>query len=217
MAHEHTHDHSDVELIEEGTTPASEAVADGEDSPQTGARQTWRTYAPALISLVLLLGGIGLDSFVGNGSSASAGWFHDPWRLLWYVAAYAPVGWPVLRRAWSGITSGDVFTEFFLMGVATLGAFAIREYPEGVTVMLFYTIGELFQEAAVLRARRSVKALLDVRPDEVTLIHGGQTKTVRAATVAVGDVIQVKPGEKVGLDGTLRSEQGSFDTASTLR
>ncbi|GAB3040817.1 heavy metal translocating P-type ATPase [Spirosoma pulveris] len=214
MAHEHTHDHDDVELIEEGTTPASDAISDEEDSSKAGDSQTWRTYAPASSSLVLLLIGIGLDHFAGDDQSASPGWFHDPWRLLWYVAAYIPVGWPVLRRAWSGITSGDVFTEFFLMGVATLGAFSIREYPEGVTVMLFYTIGELFQEAAVLRARRSVKALLDVRPDEVTLIHEGQTKVVRAATVAVGNIIQVKPGEKVGLDGTLRSEQGSFDTAA---
>ena len=209
-----THEHDDVDLIEQGTTPASEAVAEEESSSPAGARQTWRTYAPAISSLVLLIGGIALDTFAGSGTSSLEGWFHDPWRLLWYIVAYAPVGWPVLRRAWSGITSGDVFTEFFLMGVATLGAFAIREYPEGVTVMLFYTIGELFQEAAVLRARRSVKALLDVRPDEVTLVQDGQTKTVRAATVAVGDVVQVKPGEKVGLDGTMRSEQGSFDTAA---
>lgn len=84
------------------------------------------------------------------------------------------------------------------MGVATLGAFAIQEYPEGITVMLFHTIGEMFQDAAVLRARRSVKALLDIRPDEVTLVRDRQTKTVRAATVAVGDVIQLKPGEKGG-------------------
>ena len=107
-----------------------------------------------------------------------------------------------------------MFTEFFLMGVATLGAFGIREYPEGVAVMLFYTIGELFQDAAVLRARRSIKALLDVRPDEVTVLRNGQAQTVKAATVSVGDVIQIKPGEKVGLDGTMRSEQGTFDTAA---
>ena len=100
------------------------------------------------------------------------------------------------------------------MGVATLGAFAIREYPEGVAVMLFYTIGELFQDAAVLRARRSIKALLDVRPDEVTVMRNGQAQTVKAATVGVGDVIQIKPGEKVGLDGTMRSDTGTFDTAA---
>lgn len=205
MADDHNHDedghtHDDVELIEEGTTPAA-AVAE-----KKGPEQTWRTYAPAVISLVLLLSGIALDNYANS-------WFKDPIRLIWYVAAYLPVGWPVLKRAWSSILNRDVFTEFFLMGVATLGAFAIREYPEGVAVMLFYTIGELFQDAAVLRARRSIKALLDVRPDEVTVLRNGQAQTVKAATVGVGDVIQIKPGEKVGLDGTMRSDNGT----STLR
>ncbi len=204
---DHDHDHNDVELIGEGITPAAN-VAPAKEGPF----QTWRTYAPAIISLVLLLGGIALDYFKGSGPTIR--WFKDLIRVIWYVAAYLPVGWPVLRRAWSNIMKGDVFTEFFLMGVATLGAFAIREYPEGVAVMLFYTIGELFQDAAVLRARRSIKALLDVRPDEVTVIKNGQAQTVKAATVAVGDVIQIKPGEKVGLDGTMRSESGTFDTAA---
>ena len=207
MADEHNHqdghDHGDdVELIEAGSTPAADAAP-----AKKGPDQTWRTYAPAAISLVLLLGGIALDYY-------KLSWFKDPIRLIWYVAAYLPVGWPVLRRAWSSILNRDMFTEFFLMGVATLGAFAIREYPEGVAVMLFYTIGELFQDAAVLRARRSIKALLDVRPDEVTVLRNGQAQTVKAATVGVGDVIQIKPGEKVGLDGTMRSDSGTFDTAA---
>ena len=208
MAHDHDHeghdhgDSEDIDLVEEGTTPAADAAP-----AKKGPEQTWRTYAPAAISLVLLLGGIALDY-------VKVSWFKDPIRLIWYVVAYLPVGWPVLRRAWSSILRGDVFTEFFLMGVATLGAFGIREYPEGVAVMLFYTIGELFQDAAVLRARRSIKALLDVRPDEVTILKNGQAQTVKAATVAVGDVIQIKPGEKVGLDGTMRSSSGTFDTAA---
>jgi len=211
MADAHTHDDGhthddDVELIEAGTTPAAD-VAPAKKGPD----QTWRTYAPAGISLVLLLGGMVLDYFAKNGS---ANWFRDPVRLVWYGLAYWPVGWPVVRRAWIGITNGDVFSEFFLMGVATLGAFAIREYPEGVAVMLFYTIGELFQDAAVLRARRSIKALLDVRPDTVTVIRDGKPQFVQAATVAVGEVVQIKPGEKVGLDGTMRSDSGTFDTAA---
>lgn len=212
MADDHNHDedghtHDDVELIEEGTTPAADA------SPaKKGPEQTWRTYAPAISSLMLLLGGIALDNYATNGPTFR--WFNDPWRFIWYVVAYLPVGWPVLRRAWSSSIRGDVFTEFFLMSVATLGAFAIREYPEGVAVMLFYTIGELFQDAAVLRARRSIKALLDVRPDEVTVLKNGKAQVVKAATVAVGDVVQIKPGEKVGLDGTMRSASGTFDTAA---
>lgn len=199
---DHDHDHDDVELIEEGTTPAADAAP-----AKKGPEQTWRTYAPAISSLVLLLSGIALDKY-------ATGWFKDPVRLIWYVVAYLPVGWPVVRRAWSSSIRGDVFTEFFLMGVATLGAFAIREYPEGVAVMLFYTIGELFQDAAVLRARRSIKALLDVRPDEVTVLKEGKAQVVKAATVAVGEVVQIKPGEKVGLDGTMRSATGTFDTAA---
>lgn len=204
---DHDHDDEDIDLIEEGTTPAADAV-----SAKKGPDQTWRTFAPVIISLVLLLGGIALDHFAKIVSSLQ--WFKDPIRFIWYVIAYLPVGWPVLKQAWKGIISGNVFTEFFLMGVATLGAFGIREYPEGVAVMLFYTIGELFQDAAVLRARRSIKALLDVRPDEVTVLRHGQAQTVKAASVDIGDVVQVKPGEKVGLDGTMRSDNGSFDTAA---
>lgn len=206
MAHEHTHDdhdhtHDEVELAEEGTVSATETT------PRSDTSEAWRTYGPAVSSLLLLLGGIALDQLASS-------WFRDPWRLIWYVVAYWPVGWPVVRRAWSGIVNGNVFTEFFLMSVATIGAFAIREYPEGVAVMLFYTVGELFQDAAVLKARRSIKALLDIRPDEVTRLRDGRTETVKAATVQVGDMLQIKPGEKVGLDGTLRSESGTFDTAA---
>ncbi|MPR32306.1 heavy metal translocating P-type ATPase [Salmonirosea aquatica] len=206
MAHDHTHDHdhtdTDVELLEEGTTPVAQAFLE-----KKIFGQPWREYLPVLSSLAVLLSGLALDHF-------TTVWFQDPWRLIWYVAAYLPVGWPVLKRAWSRILHRDVFTEFFLMGVATLGAFAIGEYPEGVAVMLFYTIGELFQDAAVLRARRSIKALLDVRPDEVTVVREGKYQVVKAHTVKVGETIQLKPGEKVGLDGTMRYDSGSFDTAA---
>ncbi len=206
MSQDHNHE-DDVELIQAGTPPVAETAA------KKGPEQTWRTYAPAISSLVGLLIGLTLDH-VATTTPDTFGWFRDPVRLSWYVVAYLPVGWPVLRRAWSRIVQRDVFTEFFLMGIATLGAFGIREYPEGVAVMLFYTIGELFQDAAVLRARRSIKALLDVRPDEVTVIRDGQPRTVKAATVGVGEVVQIKAGEKVGLDGTMCSESGSFDTAA---
>ncbi|MGA0557223.1 heavy metal translocating P-type ATPase [Larkinella sp. VNQ87] len=201
--HDHDHNHEALDLVE---TDAS--------GPETGgsahAHSVWEKlgeYGPVSLSLALLLGGLALDQYAVD-------WFRDPWRFIWYLAAYLPVGWPVLRRAVANILKGNVFTEFFLMGVATIGAFAIREYPEGVAVMLFYTIGELFQDAAVLRARRSIKALLDVRPDTVTVLRNGKTVSTKAAQVKIGDIVQVKPGEKVGLDGKLRSETGSFDTAA---
>src|SRR5690606_40764387 len=92
------------------------------------------------------------------------------------------------------IGKGDVFSEFFLMGIATIGAFAIGEYPEGVAVMLFYAVGETFQGLAVARARGNIKALLDQRPDEVTVVDGDRLTSIRAEEAKIGDIIQLKPG-----------------------
>ncbi|HBU77758.1 MAG TPA: cadmium-translocating P-type ATPase, partial [Muricauda sp.] len=112
------------------------------------------------------------------------------------------------------IKNGDFFTEFFLMSIATLGAFAIGEYPEGVAVMLFYAVGELFQNAAVNRAKGNIKALLDVRPNEALVYRDGDFVSVNPETVEIGEKIQVRVGEKVPLDGILLSEKGSFNTAA---
>ena len=89
------------------------------------------------------------------------------------------------------------------MSIATIGAFAIGEYPEGVAVMLFYAVGEVFQTLAVKRAKANIKTLLDQRPDEVTILENNQAITVRAENVQIGNIIQLKPGEKLGLDGEL--------------
>lgn len=160
------------------------------------------------ISLVLLLTGLAFDYLIPQA------WFKDYIRLGWYLLAYIPVGFPVLKEAWESIKKGDVFSEFFLMGIATIGAFAIKEYPEGVAVMLFYSVGEVFQTLAVSRAKGNIKALLDQRPDEVTVLVDKTPKTMKAAQVRIGDVILLKPGEKLGLDGQLISEQASFNTAA---
>src|SRR5690606_22868777 len=112
------------------------------------------------------------------------------------------------------IRKGDVFSEFLLMSIATIGAFAIGEYPEGVAVMLFYAVGEVFQTLAVTRAKANIKTLLDQRPDEVTVSENNQAKTVKAESVNIGNIIQLKPGEKLGLDGELLSETASFNTAA---
>lgn len=109
---------------------------------------------------------------------------------------------------------GDFFNEFVLMSVATLGAFYIGEYTEGVAVMIFYSIGEWFQDSAVNRAKASIKALLDIRPDQVTVIRNASTSVVDPAEVLPGEIISVKPGEKVALDGELVSESSSFNTAA---
>lgn len=168
----------------------------------------WKEYLPAIISFIALLSGIVLEHFI------KPDFFKNYVRLIWYVIAYLPVGIPVLKDAVNSITKGSFFSEFFLMSIATIGAFFIGEYSEGVAVMLFYAVGELFQSAAVKRAKRSIKALLDVRPDTVTVLRNGSTSTISPSEVKIGEIIQVKPGEKVALDGELLSESSAFNTAA---
>ncbi|QNF35891.1 cadmium-translocating P-type ATPase [Adhaeribacter swui] len=165
------------------------------------------SYLPTIISLVLLLAGIAFDYFKGS-------WFTDYTRLAFYSFAYILVGGKVLLHAAKNMAKGSIFNEFLLMGMATLGAFYIGEYAEGVAVMLFYVIGEHFQEAAVARSRKSIKALIDNRPEIVNLVQPGHISPVNPQQVTVGDTIQVKPGEKVALDGILLTERSSFNTAA---
>lgn len=134
--------------------------------------------------------------------------------MIWYIIAYIPVGLPVLKESIDSARKGDVFSEFLLMSIATIGAFAIGEYPEGVAVMLFYAVGEIFQGIAVQRAKKDIKSLLDQRPDEVTIIENGKSKVVKAALVNIGYIIQLTAGEKLGLDGILLSDSASFNTAA---
>ena len=128
--------------------------------------------------------------------------------------AYLLAGWNVLDLAFRKAKRGDIFNEFVLMSVATLGAFSIGEYAEGVAVMVFYAIGEWFQDAAVSSAKRSIKALLDIRPDEVTVIRNGIAQVIKPFEIQLGEIIQIKSGEKVALDGELISENSSFNTAA---
>ncbi len=167
-----------------------------------------KLFLPAIISLVLLLAGIAMDNWFLQT------WFTDGVRIIWYVAAYVPVGLPVLKEAVESIGKGEVFSEFFLMGLATIGAFAIGEYPEGVAVMLFYSVGEVFQTLAVSRAKSNIKSLLDQRPDEVTVLRDNEPQIVKAESVNIGETIQLKPGEKLGLDGELLSDSASFNTSA---
>jgi Cd2+/Zn2+-exporting ATPase len=173
-----------------------------------GDGSAFKTYIPAIVSFVMLILGIAVDYF--DAIPAFKGWV----RIVWYTIAYLPVGFPVIKEGWKSIMRGDVFTEFFLMSIATLGAFAIGEYPEGVAVMLFYAVGELFQNAAVNRAKSNIKALLDVRPNEALVYRNGDYIAVDPETVEIGEKIQVRVGEKVPLDGILLSEKGSFNTAA---
>ena len=135
------------------------------------------------------------------------------WPVL-YLIPYGIIGWDVLWRAIRNIKNGQVFDENFLMSVATVGAFGCGEYPEAVAVMLFYQVGELFQSVAVDRSRKSISALMDIRPDYANIQRDGELIQVDPEEVSVGDVIVVKAGERVPLDGTVLEGASSLDTAA---
>lgn len=164
------------------------------------------TYLPVGISAGMLAVGALLNHFGLFASNLLA--------LTWYAIAYLPVGLPVLKEMFHAIRQREYFSEFTLMSVATIGAFCIGEYPEGVAVMLFYSIGEHFQARAVGRARTHIKALLDVRPETATVLQNGQPVQMHPAQIAVGETIEVRAGERVPLDGQLLSERASFNTSA---
>ncbi|MBP7920043.1 MAG: cadmium-translocating P-type ATPase [Parabacteroides sp.] len=160
------------------------------------------------ISFGLLISGILFSAF-------NLTFFENQWiRLAWYLLAYIPVGVPVILEAWESMLKKDIFSEYTLMSIATIGAFLIGEYPEGVAVMLFYAVGELFQDSAVNRAKRNISALLDVRPETATVVKGDSLETVSPEDVNIDDVVEVKVGGRVPLDGVLQNESASFNTAA---
>lgn len=135
-------------------------------------------------------------------------------RLFYFITVYAVVGWDVLWRAARNIAHGQVFDENFLMALATIGAFVLGEFPEAVEVMLFYQIGELFQSYAVGKSRQSITALMDIRPDYANIERDGALEQVDPDEVAVGDIIVIKAGEKIPLDGVIIEGSSSLDTAA---
>lgn len=136
------------------------------------------------------------------------------WRLLAFLLPYAVVGWDVLWRAVRNIIRGQVFDENFLMALATVGAFCIGEYPEGVLVMLLYQVGELFQDLAVGRSRKSIASLMDIRPDWANIEKDGKLIQVSPEEVKVGEIITVKAGERIPLDGVVTEGTSLLDTAA---
>lgn len=167
-----------------------------------------KKYSSEFISMILLFSGIALQA--GNIS-----WFQGaPVPFLWYLCAFLPVGLPVLKEAVESLREKEIFNEYTLMSLATFGAFYIGEYPEGVAVMLFYAIGERFQDAAVGKARSHIRALLDVRPDKASVLRKGEYIVVAPDTVLPGEEIEVKSGERVPLDGELLTNFATFNTAA---
>lgn len=196
METEHDHSHDDGHSHEGDAN--TNAIADN-----SGWKSHWQLLLAVLILFVMLTLEFGFDYIPPF-----------PANLIIFGIAYLLAGYNVLNLAFRKAIRFDFFNEFFLMSVATIGAFAIGSYSEGVAVMVFYSIGEWFQEAAVNRAKRSIKALLDIRPDEVSVKRNGIVQVVHPNDVKTGETIQVKPGEKVALDGELLSDKASFNTAA---
>ena len=136
------------------------------------------------------------------------------WKLLAFLIPYLTAGYDVLRSAVRNIFHGQVFDEKFLMAIATLGALALGEYPEAAGVMIFYQTGELFQSIAVGRSRKSVAALMDIRPDTAAVLRGGHEISVNPEEVEVGETIVIRPGEKIPLDGTLIEGHTTINAAA---
>ncbi|RYG04828.1 MAG: cadmium-translocating P-type ATPase, partial [Chitinophagaceae bacterium] len=197
--HEEGHSHE--------AKPGSEHNHDDHDHDHGDGGSGWRSHWDLLLALVILITLLilkfGFDYTLAPIPS-----------LLINLAAYVLAGQDVFMLAIKKSSRGDFFNEFVLMTVATIGAFILGEYEEGVAVMVFYQVGEWFQDAAVSNAKRSIKSLLDIRPDTVTVIRNGQSQQTNPAEVKPGEIIEAKPGEKIALDGVLASEQGSFNTAA---
>ena len=180
-----------------------EALAGGTGKDKDGWKSHWDLLLALVILIILLVLEFGFK-------------IELPFAIALGInlIAYFLAGRKVLDLAWRKSKRGDIFNEFVLMSVATIGAFIIGEFEEGVAVMVFYQIGEWFQDSAVNRAKRSIKALLDIRPEAVNVLRNGSRQEVHPSDVTLNETIQMKPGEKVALDGELISESASFNTAA---
>jgi Cd2+/Zn2+-exporting ATPase len=188
--HEHKHTHKD-----------------GDEHEHSGNESGWKAHLDLLLAF-MILGTLLISKYIFK--------FQIPQvtLLILNLIAYILAGRHVVLLAFRKSKRGDIFNEFVLMSVATAGAFLIGEYEEGVAVMVFYQIGEWFQDSAVNNAKRNIKSLLDIRPNKVTVLKNGNTVTVDPAKVEPGERILLKPGERVALDGELISEDASFNTAA---
>lgn len=157
-----------------------------------------RIVIAAALFLLAVTGGFGTKLF-----GVEYLWERTLFRLLVFLVPYLTIGFPVLKKAVSGIFRGQIFDENFLMALATVGALIIGEYPEAVFVLLFYEVGELFESIAVGRSRKSIAALMDIHPDTATVERNGEILTVSPEEVTVGEILVIRPGEKIPLDGTV--------------
>ncbi|HBT4464463.1 MULTISPECIES: heavy metal translocating P-type ATPase [Enterococcus] len=207
---------SDGTLIEHGTDSNKNSTSNKSisDKDETNQKQTNRAYLASLlgnktkITLIRLILGLGILAtgiFLPMDGQASLGLF---------ILAYLITGYDVVGRAIRNIFRGQVFDENFLMTIATLSAFYIQEYPEAVAVMLFYQVGEVFQDIAISKSRRSIADLMDIRPDYANLVTGNNVEKVAPEAIKIGDIILIRPGEKVPLDGKVVEGASAMDTSA---
>lgn len=190
--HHHAHNHDHV----------AEAADDGHGHSHDHGAQSIKIMVGRLIAGLAI------------GAVAFALSLSRELELILFIASYLIVGGDIVFKALKNIVRGHVFDEYFLMSIATVGAFVIGEYPEGVAVMFFYQIGELFQSIAVNRSRKSIGALMDIRPDFANLKTSTEIKRVNPEEVRIGDLIVVRPGEKVPLDGKVIEGTSAMDTSA---
>ena len=186
---------TEVEIIDEET--------EGDEEEFDIKKELFKIFS--IISI--LVAGIVYKDYLHNTPYHSAEYFV-------FVMIYLFSGWGVLKAAGMNIVKGQVFNEQFLMSVATLGAFAIHEMPEAVAVMVFYNVGEFFQDLALSRSRRSIKSLLEIRPDYANLLSKGEIKKISPEEVLIGNEILIKPGEKIPLDGDVIEGNSMLDTSA---
>ena len=159
-----------------------------------------------MLSFILLMAGMGLRE------AGVAAFSNNIVCLAWFILAFLPVGLGVMREAWECAMNKEVFSEFMLMTIASIGAFIIGEYPEAVAVMLFYCVGETLQDMAVDKARDNIRSLMEFHPKTAVVIRDGKKVEVKPESVTPGETIEVKPGERVPLDGILASGDTAFNT-----
>lgn len=210
-----TFDNSIVEQIEtivhshEPDVEVSEQKADTSVAPDKKEKTPVYSDDDKKLTICLISGAV--IYAVGMGLTLF-GHVSLPVELGVLIVAYIILGWDVVWQAVKNITRGQIFDEHFLMSLSTIGAFAIGEYPEAVAVMLFYQVGEFFQSLAVKRSRKSISDLMDIRPDSATVRRNGELVVVAPETVSIGELIVVKPGEKIPLDGIVTEGESMLDT-----
>jgi Cd2+/Zn2+-exporting ATPase len=204
-SHDHSHEHNHNHNHNHGEGKAhnhDHAEDDGHGHSHDHGENSVRTMMIRLIASAAI------------GAAAILLSLNSTVELILFIVAYLIIGGDIVLRAVKNIIRGQVFDEYFLMSIATIGAFAIGEYPEGVAVMLFYQVGELFQSIAVNRSRKSISSLLDLRPDFANIKINNEIKRVSPEEVKVGDMIVVRPGERVPLDGKVADGHSSMDTSA---